>query len=192
MVSDEALLRQVHAGDEDAMAALVRRYHARLHGFIFRYTQDLQLTQDLVQETFLRVIRARDSEPQSFAPWLFRVALNLCRDQAKSAYQRREQPAAMEEMDWHATDADSDPAVIAEQAEVRAAVAALPPGQREVLLLHYFEGWTLQEVASALGTPLGTVKSRLFSGLKRLKSSIGGPTARGGVNDGQTQPATFG
>lgn len=183
--SDEALLRHVHQGDADAMAALVQRYHTRLYGFVFRYTQDRQISEDLVQETFLRVIRARDSTPDVFAPWLFRVALNLCRDHAKSAHNRREQPCAIAGDDTalsaprarsdSASGDAADPLTLAEQRELRDAVEALPPLQREVLLLHYFADWTLVQIAGTLKLPLGTVKSRLFAGLAALRRAYRQP-----------------
>jgi RNA polymerase sigma-70 factor (ECF subfamily) len=187
--SDETLLRQVHQGDADAMATLVQRYHARLLGFTFRYTQDRQASEDLVQETFLRIIRARDSVPDVFAPWIYRIALNLCRDHAKSARLRYEQPCP-EIID----DAASDPLALVEHHDLRDAVESLPPPQREVMLLHYFADWTLGEVAAALKLPLGTVKSRLFAALTQLRRVYGEadprreerPSREAGLKGGQT------
>ena len=173
--SDEALARGVQAGRPDDLAALVERHHSPLLGFLYRLTGgDRPLAEDLVQETFLRVLRGigHYQAPRPFKPWLYAVAVNAARDHFKRAETRRTAPMPLD------YDAPGEPsplhAVLEDEtwAQVAGAVRALPAQQREVLLLRYSEGWALADIAAALGIPEGTVKSRLSIALSRVRAHL--------------------
>lgn len=177
--SDEQLMAAVMADDQAALAALVTRHHSPLLGYLSRLTGgDRQLAEDLVQETFLRVLRQGTCQPdRPFKPWLYAIATNLARDHFKSAAMR---------LHWQGNDAEKallrlhestpgpeERALAAEQGgEIMAALAQLGEEYRVVLLLRYYQGLSLGEIAETLGVPLGTVKSRLSVGTHRLRAVL--------------------
>ncbi len=177
--NDEQLMAAVMAGDQVALAALVTRHHAPLLGYLYRLVGgDRQLSEDLVQETLLHVLRQRTYQAaRPFKPWLYMIATNLARDYFKSAAVRqRWRGDDAEEALLHLSDSAPSPeerALAAEQgSEVRAALAQLGEEYRIVLLLRFYQGFSLQEIAETLQIPLGTVKSRLSVGVHRLRTVL--------------------
>lgn len=176
--SDEQLMTAVQAGDQVALAALVTRHHAPLLGYLYRLVGgDRQLSEDLVQETLLHVLRQRTYQAdRPFKPWLYTIATNLARDYFKSAAVRQCWRSSEEEALLHLSDSAPGPeerALATEQgSEVRAALAQLREEYRVVLVLRFYQGFSLQEIAETLHIPLGTVKSRLSVGVHRLRSML--------------------
>ena len=177
--SDEQLMTAVMAGDQVALAALVTRHHAPLLGYLYRLVGgDRQLSEDLVQETLLHVLRQRTYQAaRPFKPWLYTIATNLAHDYFKSAAVRQHwRGGDVEEALLHLSDSEASPeerALAAEQgSEVRAALAQLREDYRVVLVLRFYQGFSLQEIAETLHIPLGTVKSRLSVGVHRLRSVL--------------------
>ena len=177
--SDEQLMTAVMVGDQVAFAALVTRHHGPLLGYLYRLTGgDRQLTEDLVQETLLHVLRQRTYQAdRPFKPWLYRIATNLARDYFKSASVRqRWREGDKEEALLYLYDSAPGPeerALVAEQgSEVRAALAQLGEEYRIVVALRFYQGFSLQEIAETLQIPLGTVKSRLSVGVHRLRAIL--------------------
>ena len=176
-LSDEHLLAAVLAGDMDALAALVARYQAPLIGYLDRLVgPDWALAQDLAQETFLRVLRqdtCRGDRP--FKPWLYAIATNLARDHFKSATVQRASPwddeFAARLADW---DAGPEEQALAREraADIAEALDTLSHEYRATLVLRFYSGLSLQEIAATLDVPLGTVKSRLSVGLRRLREIL--------------------
>lgn len=173
---EEALAGFVH-GDLSQFEGLVRRYERPLLGFIYRYLGDRARSEELAQETFLRVFRhaVRFDPCLSFRAWLYTIALNLCRHEAKrrateAEWQRRQ---AVRE----AATPDDSPVAHAQRQEaveaVRLAVAALPDEQRAVLVMRVYQGLSYEEIASVIGCPVGTVKSRMFYALERVRVQLG-------------------
>ncbi len=167
------------AGDQVALAALVTRHHAPLLGYLYRLVGgDRQLAEDLVQETLLHVLRQRTYQAaRPFKPWLYTIATNLARDYFKSAAVRTSRRSGdAEEALLHLYDSEPSPeerALAAEQGgEVRAALTQLGEDYRVVVVLRFYQGFSLQEIAEALHIPLGTVKSRLSVGVHRLRSML--------------------
>ncbi len=149
--SDEQLMTAVMAGDHVALATLVTRHHGPLLGYLYRLVGgDQQLSEDLVQETLLHVLRQRTYQSdRPFKPWLYMIATNLARDYFKSAEVRQcWQRGDAEETLLHLYDSAAGPVV---------------------LLLRFYQGFSLQEIAETLHIPLGTVKSRLSVGVHRLR-----------------------
>lgn len=178
-ISDEQLIATVMAGNQEALATLVTRYHSALLGYLCRLVGgDRPLAEDLVQETFLRVLRQRTRHPgRPFKPWLYTIATNLARDYFKSAAVRqRWQEGNDEETLRQLSDSTPGPeacALAAEQgSEVAAALAQLGEEYRTVLLLRFYQGLSLNEIAEALQIPLGTVKWRLSMGVHRLRAIL--------------------
>ena len=172
MQTDEQLARQLQQGETQALAQLVERHHSPLLGFLYRLTGgDRALAEDLVQDTFLRVLRTcgqyRAARP--FKPWLYAIALNVARDHFKRADTRYTDSATDDGLD---TLAAPDATMDFEAQPVAAAIRALPEHQRVAILLRYYQDLSLAEIAQTLNIPIGTVKSRLSLGVQRLRSLL--------------------
>ncbi len=162
--SDEQLMAAVMVGDQVALAALVTRHHAPLLGYLYRLVGgDRQLSEDLVQETLLHVLRQRTYQSdRPFKPWLYTIATNLVRDYFKSAAARRSfRGDDSEEVLLHLYDSEASP----EDSQ-------LGEEYRIVLFLRFYQGFSLQEIAETLHIPLGTVKSRISVGVHRLRAML--------------------
>lgn len=176
-LSDEQLMAAALAGERDALAALVERYQGPLTGYLDRLVgADWALAQDLVQETFLRLLRRPASEAgRPVRPWLYAVATNLARDHFKSAsVQRRVRLESVDQEQLLDTAAGPEDRALALErgAEIVAALGGLSPEYRAALALRFYVGMSLQEIACALDVPIGTVKSRLSVGLRRLREAL--------------------
>lgn len=177
--SDEQLMRAVQAGDQLAFAVLVTRHHAPLLSYLYRLVGgDRQLSEDLVQETLLHVLQQRTYQiGRPFKPWLYRIATNLARDYFKSAavrMARREtdETAALLQLEDHKPGPEERALATEQSCEVRAAITQLGEEYRVVLVLRFYQGFSLQEIAEVLHIPLGTVKSRLSVGVHRLRTRL--------------------
>jgi RNA polymerase sigma-70 factor (ECF subfamily) len=174
--TDEQLMGAVMAGDQAALAELVMRYHSPLLGYLYRLAGgDRPLAEDLVQETLLHVLRQRSyAPPRPVKPWLYSIATNLARDHMKSAEARRR--CAGEDALLQLYDGAPGPearVLAAEQnGQVQAALAGLSEEYRIVLVLRFYQEFSLQEIADTLQIPLGTVKSRLSVGVHRLRDVL--------------------
>ncbi len=180
LTDEQAMWRVQHADDHAAFARLVERWETPIQRLCARMTGDLHRAEDLAQEAFARVFSKRHAyEPGGkFSTWLWRIALNLCRDELR---RRQRHPEMSLETGHEAGDesgADELPAgtpspaeavAALEQAEVvRQALLRLPEHYRTVVVLRHYEGLKFNEIAEVLGIPDGTVKSRMSEGLSRL------------------------
>jgi RNA polymerase sigma-70 factor (ECF subfamily) len=168
MESDEALMVAVARGDERALLQLVDRHAGRIHRFLARMSADAAEAEDLLQETWIRIVRSADSFDPSrrFQPWAFRIAGNLARDYHRRRLVRNRGP---EPASTRASQLDP-----LERMDLRARIAALPERLREVLVLRYYEGMSEVEMAEALAIPRGTVKSRLHHAMRGLRRGYQG------------------
>jgi RNA polymerase sigma-70 factor, ECF subfamily len=177
---DLDLHRRLAAGDLPAFDALYRRYAAVALGLAYRLTGDRGLAQDVVHDAFLALWRA----PEAFDParGAFRTFfLSLVHHRAVDAIRREERLRARQERaanlepleveDPVESVADED-LVARRRHEVRAALGTLPPEQRQVLEMAYFGGMTQIRIARELGIPLGTVKTRTFAALRKLRALL--------------------
>ena len=208
---DAALVRALAAGSEDALAALYDRHVDGIHAVALRLTNDRQLAEEVVQETFLALWnRAELYDPAvaSLATWLRTIARNRTVDRLRAAGRRPplvplpglgdegESDAGFERLKPDAVVLggavpDDGPEAAAEAAEVRAAVAAalatMPEVERTVIILAYREGLTQSEIAERLDWPLGTVKTRTRRALAHLRAALEAgdqPVGSGGPRDG--------
>jgi RNA polymerase sigma-70 factor (ECF subfamily) len=162
-------MARVQRGDANAFELLLQRYRQRLFAFLSRRTP--AQPEDLFQETWLRVVRARASfDPaRRFSTWLFQIANNLCRDGARrSALEAREQTQLKSD---GAAFAGASCASLDTKLEVQQQLARLPERLREVLVLRYFEDLGEREIAEVVGVPPGTVKSRLHAAVRALRGA---------------------
>lgn len=176
-LSDEQVLAALLVGERDALAELVARYQGPLTGYLDRLVGgDWALAQDLVQETFMRVLRQHaDRGARPFKPWLYAIATNLARDHFKSAAVRRA-TRWDDHFDERLVDdaaGPEDQALAVERgADIVCALATLGAEYRATLALRFYNEMSLQEIAETLDVPIGTVKSRLSVGLRRLRAAM--------------------
>ena len=173
---DEELLAGFVSGNREMFEPLVRRYEKPLYAFLCRMTGSEDDAADLFQETFVRVYRHGNSfdGSGSFKSWLYAIAANTCRSHlaARKARPNGDMPAA------EPVDPAAPPAAGLAAKEVgervRQAVSALPPEQREVLVLKVYENLSYPEIARALSRPVGTVKSQMRYALQKMRVSLQG------------------
>lgn len=171
--SDESFLVEgLKRGDPAASDELFTRYNRPLHAFIMRMTGEQSAAEDIFQETWMRVVRNIDSfrGDCKFSSWLFQIALNLCRNLARS-HARREF-VDLDKAGQLAQDPDVDADRILLAARMKKLVDTLPDKMREVLVLRFYHEKTDFEISEITGLPAGTVKSRIFRGMKLLKDKI--------------------
>ena len=177
-LEDAQVVRQVLRGKREAFGVLVERYQKPIFNFIYRFYGNYELAQELTQETFLRSYQFLKSyDPQrKFSTWLYAVAKNLCIDELKKQKSAREVPLddAMPAVDRKdaetAADRDQQAQSIRREEDFKLleALQELPSPARTVLLLHYFQGLSYQEIGEALSLPVSTVKIRIFRAKKAL------------------------
>ena len=177
--SEAELMRQVAAGEIGGLETLYDRYHAMAYALALRITTETGLAEDVVQDSFLGVWRnaGRYAEDKgSVRGWL----LAIVRHRAIDAMRRQRAGVALgdeseELMPAALTLPDIWPEVAGrlDAAQVHKALTVLPPAQREVIELAYFDGLTQREIADRTRAPLGTVKSRMRLGLVTLREQIG-------------------
>lgn len=172
---DDDLLAAIARGDEQALAALYDRFGGVAYGVAFRILRDASLAQDAVQDAFLaawRTAAAFDPARGSASTWL----LTLVHRRAVDVVRREERRRAdsLEDVPVAAGDATDETAELREQRRaVQGALAQLPDDQRQALELAYYGGLSQSELAERLGVPLGTIKSRMFAALGRLRELLG-------------------
>lgn len=174
--SDIELLHAVARNEEGALTVLYDRYRLILFGLLVRILSSREEAEDVLQEVFLQVWRrAADFDEERGRPFTWLVTLTRSRaiDRLRSvAARQRLVDSALTEVGEDVTDAASD-TLLSEQREIVArALATLPEEQRRTLKLAYFEGLTQSEIAAKLGSPLGTVKTRMRAGMTTLRELL--------------------
>lgn len=177
--TDESLMLSFCEGDFPAMESLVDRYHRRLHGFFARMLAEPELIDDLIQDTFLRLMKqaVRYQPTGRFSTYLFTIAANLLRDEKKRSRSRDLSLDALPSDTYRLAGGNGSPiALTADEAtaqQVRFALDRLKPDLRLAVVLRHYHGFTYEEVANIVGCPSGTVKSRVHLALEQLRLLLG-------------------
>ena len=169
--SDGGLVSAIASGDESAMGQLYDRYSAVVYSIALRVLGDAGMAEDLLQEVFMQLWRnpmAFDSSRGPLAPWLVAVTRNRAIDWLRK--RRPETPVA--DVASFEPDLASKTEFARSVGKIRAMLDRMPPTQRDVLEMAYFEGLTHSEIAAKTGQPLGTVKTRIRSGLLTLRTAL--------------------
>ena len=173
-LSDEALVALVARSDEAALAELYDRVGGIAYGLAHRVLRDEALAEDAVQEAFLGLWRSAGSfvpERAKASTWILTLVHRRAVDLVRREQRRRSEPlegapepqvGSSEEAAW----------LRLERERVQQALAQLPDQQREAIELAYYGGYSQSELAERLGQPLGTIKSRMFAGLSRLRELL--------------------
>jgi RNA polymerase sigma-70 factor (ECF subfamily) len=187
--TDEELVALAMGGDVDSFNQLILRWERPIYALAYRVIGREEDARDVSQEAFLRAFRALPGfkGQAKFSSWLYRIALNLCRDWIRR--QRRapvmQAPEGVELTDLAAErgPVESIEELVARRelsAVVEEAMALLPEEQRTAIILKEYHGMTFQEIADMQGCPLSTVKTRLYQGLTVLRRHL--------AKNGQTAP----
>jgi RNA polymerase sigma factor (sigma-70 family) len=179
-VADLELVRRVAAGDRGAVDDLYQRFRRPAFALARRVIADDTLAEDVLQDVFLSIWR----DPSGFdrargtaSSWVLTMVHHKAVDAVRrEESHRRRRARAEEELALDAPvqegDVDDDVSGRLEADRVRTALRALPDAQREALTLAYYGGYTQREVAALTGAPLGTVKTRMLAGMRRLKDTL--------------------
>lgn len=169
--SDEELMAAHVRGDATAFATLHARWAARLRNLFVRGGLRADDANDMVQQTFLHLHRARADfrEGSALRPWIYTIALNLRRQFVRRQVRKPEQ-ALDESVEVGDDEVDVDARL--DGRHLRAAMAQLPEAQREVIMLHWFEGLAFREVATIVGATPVAVKVRAHRGYARLRTLL--------------------
>jgi RNA polymerase sigma-70 factor (ECF subfamily) len=186
--TDEELVARSKTGDIDSFNQLVKRWERPIFALAYRTLGREEDARDVTQETFLRAFRALAGfkGDAKFSSWLYRIALNLCRD-----WMRRERRAPLvavpEGVEVEQLAAEQGPVETVEDLAARAelsrevarAMQHLPAEQRQAIILKEYHGLTFQEIADLMKCPLSTVKTRVYQGLSTLRKQLGAQMASG-------------
>ncbi|MGB9378421.1 MAG: sigma-70 family RNA polymerase sigma factor [Mycobacteriales bacterium] len=181
VVGDVDLVRALADGQHDALDEIYARYGRIVFSLARRIVVDSGLAEDVAQEVFLALWRDPakfDESRGAFGTWLLSLTHHRAVDAVRreESVRRRRNRVAEEVASGALTD---EPTAVAEQGwqsvrrdKIKLALGNLPEAQREALTLAYFGGYTQREVAALTGTPLGTVKTRMLAGMRRLRESL--------------------
>ena len=166
------LVERAREGDHDAFAVLAGAAISRLDAAAWLMLRDTDLAMDAVQNALVRAWRDLPAlrDPDRFDAWLYRLLIHACTDEIRRAKRHR--------LDVHIGDLTIEPATadaasaIVDRDELERGFDRLDPEERAVIVLHHFLDLPLPDVASTLGIPLGTVKSRLYRGLREMRAAL--------------------
>ena len=174
--SDNVLMAEVSGGQVGKMAVLFERHHRPLFRYFVSMNRNRELSEDLVQDVFFRMLRYRASyDPkQSFTAWMYQIARNANVDQAQK---RKAEVVGIDEFDDHRRPEPASEAPGPEEAAakgqdlavLRRALDRLAEDKREILVLSRFQNLKYEEIASLLGCEVGTVKVRVFRAMRALE-----------------------
>ena len=179
--TDEELVARSRTGDMDSFNQLILRWERPIYALAYRVIGQEEDARDVAQETFLRAFRALPGfkGQAKFSSWIYRIALNLCRDWIR---RKRRTPVSPlpDDVDLSELAAEQEPSESVEDlvarreltAVVEEAMTLLPEEQRTAVILKEYHGMTFQEIADLQGCPLSTVKTRLYQGLSVLRKHM--------------------
>ena len=173
-LSDADLVRDLARGDNAALGAIYDRYAGLMFAVGLRILGDRAEAEEVLHEVFVEAWKQAptfDPERGSVRAWLTTRMRSRCLDRCKSA--GRSRSVALDQAPEPRVHHNEDPSLARDRARVRQELGALPPEQREVIELGYFEGLSSSEMAERLKIPVGTVKSRVASAMARLRAALG-------------------
>jgi RNA polymerase sigma-70 factor (ECF subfamily) len=185
--SDEELMLSYRGGDEAAFEMLYRRHEKPLLNFFYRIVMNAVEAENLCQETFFRIVRAKKKYEATakFKTWLFQIALNLCRDRLRRMKHRSHislstQASSQNDGDIELQELISDPSLDLEKhmeteelgALVQGAITSLPEDEHLVVVLKEYQGTKFSEIANIMNCPIGTVKSLNHRAHKKLRKIL--------------------
>ena len=168
--TDEQLIARFQKGDEQAYSELVNRYRDRLMNFVFQYLGDMELAEDIVQDTMLKLYQKKHyyKEIAKFSTWIYTIAKNLAYTELRRKKRRKVTLLSQMTSDGKNYDLPSNQPEIGQEIQnefvhnlIQAAIQELPDHFRTIIILRDIEELSYEEISSILDVPLGTVKSRI-------------------------------
>ncbi len=180
--ADLALVRRAKKGDYRAFDLLVLKYQSRIVSIAFKFVKEIQLAEDISQESFIKAYRSIDSfrEESAFYTWLYRITANTAKNYLVSKGRRKESSISelsiFENEDFFELPTNDSPEQILMAQSLKDtiydALSGLPEDTRTALSLREFEGLNYEEIAEIMNCPVGTVRSRIFRGREALENLI--------------------
>ena len=180
-LSDEILIKKFQEGDVGAYNQLVFRFKDRLLNFIYRFVNDLDLAEDLVQDTLLKLYTHKDSyrEIAKFSTWLYTIAANLARTELRKKKRRKTfsvTELSREDREFIIVSSDVDPSEDLSsqnfERNIQLALAELPDDFKTIIILRDIQELSYDEISKIVEVPLGTVKSRINRGRVKLQQLL--------------------
>ena len=180
-ISDEILIKKFQEGDVGAYNQLVNRFKDRLLNFIYRFVNDLDLAEDLVQDTLLKLYTHKDSyqEIAKFSTWLYTIAANLARTELRKKKRRKTfsvTELSRDDREFIIASSDVDPSEELSsqnfEKSVQRALAELPDDFKTIIILRDIQELSYDEISKIVDVPLGTVKSRINRGRVKLQQLL--------------------
>jgi RNA polymerase sigma-70 factor (ECF subfamily) len=180
-ISDALLVKDYVAGDECALATLIKRHESKIYGFIYSKISDRDISNDIFQDTFIKVIKTLKTssynEEGKFLPWVMRIAHNLIIDHFRKA---KKMPLFRETEEFSIFSIMSDDSltienkIIADQVEVdvRKLIEGLPADQKEVLIMRMYHDISFKEISEITGVSINTALGRMRYALMNLRKII--------------------
>jgi len=174
MEADAAVVQRILTGEKDAYEFIVKKYQARAYRAALGWVGNSADALDMSQEAFVKAYRAlrRYDTGRSFFAWFYVILRNTCFNFLRK--RKRMRTVCLDYVPEREVATEDEGKRAEVKRQVWRAIAALPDGIREVMVLKYFEEMSYREIADAVGCPMGTVMSRLYYGRKKLKQALEG------------------
>ena len=183
MSHSDKIIRNAQAGDKGAFNKLVSLWYKRIYNFAFKYFNEHDMATEVAQRTFINLFKSLPAlkDTEKFKPWLYKIALNNCRDEERKATTRSKLIVVTDEQNEHMVgnvEDQSNPAPdkIYMQNQISELVLGslekLNEEQKEVVIMKEYEGLKFREIAEIVGVSENTIKSRLYYGFSNLKKMI--------------------
>jgi RNA polymerase sigma-70 factor (ECF subfamily) len=174
IADDRTLVEAFRAGRRDAFDVIVERHRRTVYQLCFRFVHNHEDAADLAQDVFVRAFRGLGSFKQDSAlgTWLYRIGVNVCLNRVAVKRPQTEPIEASQHVDRSGPDPLQQVVRAERAAEVRAAIALLPPKQRAALILRVYQELSHEEIASVLGSSVGAVKANFFHALGNLRKAL--------------------
>lgn len=168
-MNDNELMLRFKEGDLSAFEELVKKYEKPVLNLIYRFLGNRNDTEDLTQEVFLRVYRARETwQPKAkFSTWLYRITANLCFN-----WRRKKTLLSLEDLSSLPSVTDANSENVELKKEIQKALLSLPKNQRLALIFCHYENKSYQEISELLGCSVSSVKSLIFRARQNLKQKL--------------------
>lgn len=171
ILSDNALMLQVKAGDLERMSLLFERHHKALFGFLFHLTQRREASEDMVQTVFYRMLKYRNSfaEESNFSGWMYHIARNVLKDQKFGLSNKYDMIGEHEEKIAGGTLADERIEKSQSRKQLYDAMGMLTEGDREILMLNSMKELKYPEISKIMGITEGAARVRVFRAVEELR-----------------------
>jgi len=169
-LTDEELMELIVGGNLDMMRHLFQRYHIKIYNFCFQMTKDKDLSKDITQDVFYKVLKHRETYRQNkFSSWIYAIARNLCKDHYK-ILNKTQQLIDKDLKDVYPIN-DTIPELLGNIRQLNFALDQLSNSDRELIVMGKYQGLKYHEIAEITGSTLGAVKTKMHRAMQKLKDS---------------------